>query len=43
MVHLSSNAVGESNDEIDFPHKLSLNNTRVSKICKLLTIGLQLR
>ena len=35
-LNLSSNVVGDSNDEINFPHKLLLNNTQVSKICKAL-------
>ena len=29
---LSSNLVGDWNDKIDFPHKLLLANTQVSKI-----------
>ena len=33
---LSSNVVGDSNDENDFPHKLLLTNTRVSKLRKAL-------
>ena len=28
----SSNVVGESNDEINFPHKLLLTNTQASKM-----------
>ena len=32
--NLSSNEVGESNDETNFLHKLLLSNTQVSKICK---------
>ena len=28
-LNLSSNAVGESNEEISFPHKLLLTNTQV--------------
>ena len=28
---ISSNVVGDSNDENNFPHKLSLTNTQVSK------------
>ena len=31
---LSSNLVGDSNDENNFPHKLLLTNTQVSKLCK---------
>ena len=30
-LEISSNFVGESNDENNFPHKLSLTNTQVSK------------
>ena len=31
---LSSNVVGDSNDEKNFLHKLLLTNTQVSKLCK---------
>ena len=31
---LSSNAVGNSNDQNDFPHKLVLTNIQISKLCK---------
>ena len=31
---LSSNVLGDSNDENNFPHKLLLTNTRVSKLRK---------
>ena len=31
---LASNVVGDSNDENNFPHKLLLTNTQVSKLCK---------
>ena len=31
---LSSNVVGDSNDENNFPQKLLLTNTQVSKFCK---------
>ena len=31
---LSSNVVGNSNDEINFLHKLLLTHTQVSKLCK---------
>ena len=31
---LSPNVVGDSNDENNFPHKLLLTNTQVSKLCK---------
>ena len=33
-LNLSSNLIRNSNDDITFPHKLSLTNTRVSKISK---------
>ena len=33
-LNLSSNIVGDSNDENNFPHKLLLTNTQVSKLCK---------
>ena len=39
-LNLSSNAVCESNDETNFPHKLLLTNTQVSKICQSLANGL---
>ena len=39
-LNLSSNAVCESNDETNFPHKLLLTNTQVSKICQSLENGL---
>ena len=41
-INLSSNAVGESNDETNFPYKLLLTNTQVSKIRKSLQIAHQL-
>ena len=31
---ISSNIVGDSNNEYNFPHKLLLTNTQVSKFCK---------
>ena len=37
---LSSNVVGDSNDENNFPHKLLLTNTQVSKFCKAFANGL---
>ena len=40
ILNLSSNAVCESNDETNFPHKLLLTNTQVSKICQSLANGL---
>ena len=33
-LNLSSNVVGDSNDETNFPHKLLLTNTQVSRVCK---------
>ena len=33
-VNLSSNIIGDSNDENNFPHKLFLANTQVSKLRK---------
>ena len=36
----SSNVVGDSNDETNFPHKLLSTNTQVSKICKAFANGL---
>ena len=30
----SSNLIGNSNDETNFPHELLLTDTQVSKICK---------
>ena len=35
----SSNLIGSSNDETNFPHKLLLNNTQVSKIRKAFANG----
>ena len=37
---LSSNFVGDSNNETDFSHKLLLTYTQVSRICKVLANGL---
>ena len=34
---LSSNVLGDSNDENNFPHKLVLTNAQVSKLCKTFT------
>ena len=34
-----SNVVGDSNDENNFPHKLLLTNTQVSKLCKAFANG----
>ena len=36
---LSSNVVGDSNDENNFQHKLFLTNTQVSKLCKAFAIS----
>ena len=33
-LNLPSNVAGHSNDETNFPHKLLLTNTQVSRICK---------
>ena len=32
---ISSNVLGDSNDEINLPHKLLLTNTQVSRLCKV--------
>ena len=37
--NLPSNLTGNSNDETNFPHKLLLTDTQVSKICKTFTYG----
>ena len=34
ILNLSSNIIGDSNDENNFPHKLLLTNTQVSKLRK---------
>ena len=34
LIYLSSNVIGNSNDETNFPHELSLTNTQVSRLCK---------
>ena len=34
---ISSNFIGDSKDENNFPHKLLLTNTLVSKLCKAFT------
>ena len=39
ILDVSSNAVGESNDETNFPHKLLLTNTKVSNFRKTFTNG----
>ena len=41
-LNLSLNVVRDSNDETNFPHKLSLTDTQVSKISKLLQMVYQL-
>ena len=38
-LNLSSNLIRNSKDETNFPHKLSLSNTKVSKICKAFSNG----
>ena len=38
-MNLSSNLIGNSNDETNFPYKLLLTNTQVSKICKAFANG----
>ena len=38
-LNLSSNLVGNSNDETIFPYKLWLTDTQVSKICKAFANG----
>ena len=38
-LNLSSNLIGNSNDEINFLHKLLLTDTQVSKICKAFANG----
>ena len=38
-LNFSSNVVGNSNDEANFPHKLLLTNTQVSRLCKALASG----
>ena len=38
-LNLSSNVVGDSNDENNFPHRLLLTNTQVSKNLKAFANG----
>ena len=38
-LNLSSNLMGNSNDETNFPHKLLLTDTQVLEICKAFTNG----
>ena len=33
-LNLSSNVVGNTTNETDFPHKLLLTNTQISRLCK---------
>ena len=39
ILKISSNAVDDSTDEDDFPHKLLLTNVQVSKLCKAFANG----
>ena len=39
-LNLSSNVIGNSNNEANFPNKLLLTNTQVSRICKDFPNGL---
>ena len=39
---ISSNVIGDSNHENNFPHTLLLTNTQVSKVSKVVQIILQL-
>ena len=34
MLNLSSNAIGDSNNETKFPHTFLLTNTRLLRLCK---------
>ena len=36
---LSSNVVGDSNDENNFPHQLLLNDTQIWRVCKAFANG----
>ena len=38
-LNLSSNVIGDSNDEANFPHKFSLTNRQISTICKAFANG----
>ena len=38
-LHLSSNLIGNSNDETNFPHKLLLTDTQILKIRKAFANG----
>ena len=39
MSFQTQDVVGNSNDETNFPHKLLLTNTQVSRICKAFLNG----
>ena len=39
ILNFSSNVVGNSNDEANFPHKLLLTNTQILRLCKALANG----
>ena len=39
---ISSNVIGDSNDESNFLHKFLLTNTHVSRLCKALANNIQL-
>ena len=41
-LNLSSNIIGDSNDENDYPHKLLLTNTQSSKLRNTFQIIIQL-
>ena len=38
-LNLSSNMIGNSNDKNNFPHKLFLADTQVSRLCKVFANG----
>ena len=38
-LNISSNAIGDSNNEVNFPHKSLLTDTQVSKLSKVLGNG----
>ena len=38
IIRISSNMIGDSNDETNIPHELLLTDRQVSSICKALTI-----
>ena len=38
VLRLSSNMIGNCDDETNFPHKLLLSNKQVANLCKLLQI-----